>query len=349
MKRNRKLLTLFGVVGLFALSSACGDDSGPGTNNNGPVCNNDGVCDPAEINNPNCADCISSCDLNSSGTDHDFLVQELFIPDTTTAAKEVGVDMDGDGDAENRLGAIISAIPSSSFDINESVNNTIAEGKLLLIGRVHVDQFGTDDEMYAQVFQGEVVGDATPDFSGLDDQVSISSSSPTDLLLCGRIVADDMTVGPADLAMVFPVPEIGNLNVTLSKAQMFGTVTESGWTDVVIWGAISKSNLDALLDQIRPWLNDQITQDPNGSIASTVLDLLDKEGSCSTSVDGCDPLPAGCEEDGQISLDEVKCNPLLAAALKPDVDMDGDGTPDSISLGLKVVKATPVTVVGGAQ
>lgn len=354
MKRNRTLFTVLGVVGLFALSGACGDDSGPGTNNNnnGPVCNHDGVCDANETLAGCPDDCGVTCDSSISGTDHDVIVKELFIPDSTASAKENGIDVDGDGEIDNRLGAIISMIASQgggSFDVNQSVNDGIASGSLMLIGRAHVDQFGDDDPMFAQVFQGEVVGDATPDFSGLDDQVAIGASSPTDLLMCGRLVSNNMTVGPAELAMVFPIPQIGNLNVTLSSAQMVGTVQESGWTDVMIGGAISKQNIDALFEQLLPWLNDQITTDPQGSIATTALDLLDKDGSCATSVDGCDPLPSGCVEDGVITTDELSCNPLLASALKPDVDLDGDGVDDAISLGLRVVEATPVTVVSGTN
>lgn len=37
---------------------------------------------------------------------------------------------------------------------------------------------------------------------------------------------------------------------------------------------------------------------------------------------------------------------MMNGALTPDVDLDGDGTPDVISVGLRIDSAVPVTIVG---
>ena len=41
----------------------------------------------------------------------------------------------------------------------------------------------------------------------------------------------------------------------------------------------------------------------------------------------------------------MQCNALLSSALSPDVDSDGDGEDDLLSLGLRVAAAVPVTIV----
>ena len=345
MKRTRTFLPVILMAGVFAFAMGCGDDDNT-NNNTGPICNNDGICDADQGETASsCNDCVVTCTLEGiSGDSHDFLVSELFVPDSTTSAKENGVDIDGDGEIDNKLGSIISLIASQGgdFDVNELVNEQITDGSLLLIGRVYVDQWGGDDQVLAQVFQGEVV-DASPLFDG-NDTVAIADSSPTDIYLCGRMVGDELQAGPDNLRIVIPIPDIITLDITLTKAQMIGDVDADGMYDVMIGGGIAKSEITKLYSDAVDLLNDMIT-DPESSesTVSTILDIVDD--NCETTVDGCDPLPAGCAEDGVITVDELQCNALLDSALKPDVDFgDDDPSNDLISLGLKIVSAVPVTV-----
>lgn len=346
MKRTRILLPVLAVAGLFALAMGCSDDDNPGINNNNvAACNNDNVCDANE-SPVNCQDCVVNCTLTGiSGDAHDFLVSELYIPDSSTTAKENGVDLNGDGVIDNKLGSIISLIASQGgdFDVNTSVNEEIAEGSLLLVGRVYVDQFGNDDEVLAQVLQATVVGGATPIFDG-NDEVALDPNTPQDLFLCGRIVNNNLEAGPDSLGIVFPIPEIGTLDITLERAQLIGQTTADGMVDVMLGGGLSKEEIETnLYPTVLDWINSEIEADPTGSMATTVLDLLDN--NCEPTLPGCDPAPTGCAEDSVIHVDELKCNALLNSALAPDVDIDGDGVKDLISLGLKIVEAVPVTVV----
>lgn len=343
MKRNLIFLPALLLTGFLVVG--CGDDSTGGGNNNN-VCVVDGFCDDAAGENVhNCpADCVVQCTLaDISGDAHDFLVSELFIPDTSATAKENGVDLDGDGTVDNKLGTILALVAQQGgdFDINVSVNAEITEGNLLLVGRMFVDQWGNDDEVLAQVLQAVVV-DATPVFEG-NDVVALNPDTPQDLYLCGRLINNTLEAGPDNLRIVFPIPEIGTLDITLAKAQLIGRTLETGWEDVIIGGGLSKHEIETkLYPTVLDWLNDEIQEDPTGSMATTVLDMLDD--NCVDSIEGCDPKPAGCAADGVIHVDELKCNALLNSALAPDVDLSGDGVKDHISLGLKIVRAVPVTV-----
>lgn len=57
-----------------------------------------------------------------------------------------------------------------------------------------------------------------------------------------------------------------------------------------------------------------------------------------------------CERDTSvdppvITETEVRCNDLLTSALAPDVDSDGDGENDLLSMGFRISSAVPVTIV----
>lgn len=118
----------------FGMVACDGDEPGTGCNHDGvcdaeensancsddcPVCNHDGVCDVAGGENPaNCIDdCSGHCDLvPMTGTGYDFIVQTVYYPDTVEAAKDNGIDIDGDGTIDNKLGEILQFLTYDSTE-----------------------------------------------------------------------------------------------------------------------------------------------------------------------------------------------------------------------------------------
>jgi hypothetical protein len=385
MKRNRKILFIALLAGVFAFgTAACSDDSSAGTCGDDTCdpgedcttceadcgqcdpCNHDGVCDDAEGENAQncCDDCCTQCDLPSmTGTDNDFLVDELYLPTSAQFASENGVDIDGDGDIDNRLGSIISLLASQGVggDINGSINDDIAAGNLLLATRVKESGQG-DGIVAVQIFQAEIF-DSTPIFDG-DDTVLIPTSSPQNLFLCGEWDGGpDLETSPANVTIAFPLPEIGLLEVTLSAAQI-RTVTDpdnpyyddssvdaNGMTNVMIGGGLSKDEIygpGGLIEFLATFIQGMV--DEGGSTADTIAQLFD--GACTVfdDVPGCEDVVEGegeCDDTADppvITATELKCNSLLHSALAPDVDINGDGENDLVSLGLRIASAVPVTL-----
>ena len=381
MKRNPKFLFIALLAGVFAFGmAACSDDSaGDECNNDGvcdagentancpadcpaPVCNDDGVCDAGE-SCLLCANdgCCTECDLpNMGGADYDFIVSEMYLPTSALEAGQNGVDIDGDGNIDNRLGSIIALLVSQGFDgdLNASLNQEIIDGSLLLATRVREND-PTDGDVAVQIFQAEIF-DSTPLLMG-DDDVLIAADTPQDLFLCGQWDGGpELQTDPSDVTIAFPLPSIGLLEVTLTAAQIrtvtdsdsefFGDseVTANGMSNVMIGGGLSRDEIygpGGLIEFLGGFIQGMI--DEGGSTADTILNLFDGNCVAMDDIPGCETIVAEegtCLKDDIIHVDELKCSALLSSALAPDVDIDGDGENDLVSLGLRIVSAVPVTL-----
>ncbi len=372
LDRVMSALVLAGVVGLFAgcedkaSSEKCGDGvCDPGENWSClpdclPPCNYDGVCDPGEYRY-SCEDCYYTCSGNT-GYVHDVIVSEIFLPTSSIEEGENGIDLDGDGDMDNKLGQLINVLAANGLDLdlNQLLNDEIATGRLLLLGRIRDSEQSNAFENVG-LYRGEIY-DATPVFEG-DDSVTFAPDADTNLFTCGEWIAPVLETSPSIFRISFPFPGVGELSLTLSSFQIrtvsdpdnvyFDTsaVTEAGWTDVMVGGGLSP---DAVQRELIPFLTlyiaNLMTRD--ASAAESLATTFD--GNCVVSeIPGCEAVVSGegeCERDTSvdppvITETEVRCNDLLTSALAPDVDTDGDGENDLLSMGFRISSAVPVTIV----
>lgn len=372
MTRPGRMMRAFVLAGAVCLvagcegkaaSSVCGDgvcDPDEVCAADCSPCNNDGICDPGESRILCMYDCDGGCGANSTGPIHDVIVSELFLPTNSTEAAENGVDMDGDGEIDNRLGGRVTLLTANGFDedINFLINEEIAAGRLLLLGRMQ--ESGNSDGIVTVAFFRGQIHDATPVFEG-NDSVAIHPDSDTNLYLCGMWADPDLETSPANMPYTHPYPGLEQLSLTLSAAQIrtvtdpenvyFGTstVTEAGWSDVMVGGGLSEDEIQhKLIPFLTTYIEDVMTRD--ATAAETIADLFD--GNCVVSeIPGCESVVQGqgeCDntlDPPVITETELRCNALLNSALAPDVDSDGDGEFDLLSLGFRIISAVPVTIV----
>ena len=98
-------------------------------------------------------------------------------------------------------------------------------------------------------------------------------------------------------------------------------------------------------------MNRVIEGDPWGDTAQQLLGFFDAQ--CSEDVEGCEGVEPGqgeCENNHPdngpwITTTEVRCNLLFDGVMQPDVDSNGDGENDLISLGIRV-DAVRATITG---
>lgn len=326
-------------------------------------CDYDGFCDPGEsiFNCP--SDCSPSCDLaGMTGATHDVIVQELFIPDSSSSASDNGIDLDGDGDIDNKLGMVIQLLLSYGMegDINDQVNGSIGAGSFVQLGRVKMSGHG-DDIVAVQTLPGVPLG-SPPAFDG-SDQATVDPSAPTDLYLCGTWQPPMLRTTPSELFLNLPMPGIGVLPLLLSHARVetvtnpsspyypISDVSPSGWNNVMVGGGLTQEEIhESLLPLLAVIIQDMVNQ--GGSTADTFAELFDGNCVVMQDVPGCETVVAGqgeCDDTQDppiITVTELACNALLHSALAPDVDIDGDGEDDLLSVGLRVVRAVPVTLLG---
>lgn len=350
--KPRNLWMLF-VVGSFVAGSlaGCGDD-GPGSNGNGDQfpCNYDGVCDPGE-DRLWCPDCEFECDLNE-GDEYDYIVSEIILP--KSASDNIGVDMTGDGNINNKLGALLGVVPEGDTDPNEMIAQAIQDGSVILLGRLVVSDWSADESMAVQVFQG--TSDATEQLFDIgNNHASIADGFDRDLHLCGQLIQGYVEAGPSDLTISIAFGDI-LLDLPLSSAQVIAMehpMTPDSWTDVMIGGGLSKDTINNIvIPEVVKWLNEATLEDPEGGIGEFVINSLD--GDCSPVPEGCEDVVPGegecsywdpaTEPDGPVITEtEIRCSNLFATALRPDVDSDGDGVRDLVSLGV-MVSAVSITI-----
>lgn len=314
-----------------------------------PVCNDDGTCDTvAGENNINCpGDCVGFvdvCDLaamQAGRAPSDYIVTDLYIPISSAEAGTIGADLDGDGDIDNKLGAIMSLLISNGAgDPNPVLNNDIAQGDLVIPLRLYVDSFSGDATIMALSYEGAPTT-TPPAFDG-SDVVDVAAGSPTDIFLCGPYANGGVDVGPGQLLV--PIPLLSQtVFVPLQQAKVIGPVTETAWTNVMVGGGVTEADVDqVILPALLVYFNGVMAADPFGATATTLMSMFD--GNCVDLGGACAGVVAGvgdCADNQPTDVDpltitELRCNALLSSALSPDVDSDADGVNDLLSVGFRI-------------
>jgi hypothetical protein len=274
-------------------------------------------------------------------------VSNLYIPITAAEAGTLGADLDGDGTIDNKLGTIMQLLISSgSTDPNPVLNADIAQGDLVVPLRVYLDAWSGDATTMVLAYEGVPLS-TPPAFDG-QDVVDVAPGSPTDAYLCGPYATGELDVGPGQL--LIPIPLVSQtVFVPLQEARVIGPVSQTGWTNVIVAGGATPTDIDQIvLPAMLIYFNQVIGADPFGSLATTLMSLFD--GACTDLGGACAGVVPGVGEcaDNQptdpdpLTITELRCSSLLQSALAPDVDIDNDGTNDLLSIGLRLqaVRAT---------
>ena len=242
------------------------------------------------------------------------MVNKLILP------KKIGdyaVDLDGNGTKDNQLGNILAGISGFIPAANSPqtmLDSQIKQGALLLLFDVLAKSIVNAASMTLKMYLGaDLDSDATDNFTGTEE-FGISSSSPTNLSMPGKIVAGALTAGPG--TMTIPIP-LGTtpVNVSLKLAQAKGTLTSSTLTSGQINGAIPWTEVETiLLPAFASLLDDQYKT--GDATIKGIMAMFDTN------------------KDGTITATELKTNLIIGIFLKADVDTDGDKKVDAMSAGL---------------
>jgi len=281
------------------------------------------ACDPGSSNNANNGNNVNNlpdpCG-NVGGAPYEYVISDIYVPESL--AEGVGVDYDGNGSIDNKLSSLMSLLlsESSEFQINDNLDEGIAGGSLIVLGRIMAETFSGDPDLSVSLFQGTFTGTDPAQIPAGTGTFTWDNTSPNVGTLCGRVYGAGMLqAGPGHVT----------LSLVLHHARMEGIASADGWTDMVIAGAALPEDLkNTIIPNYVANVNEEIAADPVGS--QFMLDTFDN--ACSAEIAGCAGHP-DCAADGVITEMELQCNSIINTVLTPDVTIGGV---QYVSFGIRV-------------
>jgi hypothetical protein len=308
--------------------------------------------------------CGSSSNNTPTGPHYHYVASRVLVPTQTGDATKYGLDLDGDGNPDNALGNLLTALSTQGINAQTSIDEAVFDGGISLLADLQTSDFmnaGTagiqvylgSDSNPAACMAGEMVtcgsgADAT--CTGCQHQLqgnamfSIDPSSPMDAALAGPIVGGTFKGGPGNLSLEISIGGAAATEVDLIGARVQGTglsATALGTqsddsTGVIFGGAIPETSLDSMvIPSIVPVIQNVLTTHcpnamPNAcncdATGNTVLGLFDSNHDC------------------MVSAMEIINSSFGMTLLAPDVTIDGM---PALSLGVKMYGVNATYTIAG--
>lgn len=286
--------------------------------------------------------------IDPNGTDHTFVAASLNLPENAAEAMMLGLDIDNkpnDG-VDNQLGMVLGSIGALApdLDLQTAVDEQIDQGDIILLANVKATDLANASGAGFFVFLGDNPNPAA--CMDANDMVcrrhlaggasfSISASSPMDAAIAGRIVNGKFTGGPGNVNLQIALAGGLPIDLPLQRAKAeVNSISATGWMTGKIGGAISQEDIDtnvipAIADTVRTSFDETCDTNTQGGTMANMCNCM--SGETGETLRGLfDKTPYDCN----ITNEEVQA--VVSGFLTPDIDLDGDGTNDALSLGIGV-------------
>ena len=292
------------------------------------------------VQDPSIDDGLGSTDRRAAlaepaapAADRQFVLDRLLVPATASEAVKFGLDLDGDGNVDNALGNVLSALGQAGpdLDLRGSVDRAIDRGETIQL--VHLR---TSDAAAGLWWRGGADPAPRP-CTGPDDAVcrghlggdgrfAVDGALSATPDLAVTVTGERLATAPGALHIDVPLGG-APLPLDLVSARVRARVAGATLADGAVGGAIRGEEIDRT-----------ITPMIAASVAATVeRSCTPVETSC-----GCAPGSTGATllalfdrapRDCAVSFEEVRSSAIVRSLLTPDVDLDGDGSADALSVG----------------
>lgn len=281
--------------------------------------------------------------IDPNGTNHTFVASSINLPESAAEAMALGLDIDekpNDG-PDNQLGMVLSSIGTLApdLDLQASVDGEVAEGGIILLANVKATDMVNARGVGFYVYLGE---NPTPAAcTDVNDMIcgrhltgsasfDIAAASPSDAALGGRLVNGKLNAGPGNVTLQISLAGGMPISLPLQRAKVeINAVTETGWTGGKIGGAITQEDING---EVVPAIADTVraTFDETCDVGGTPPSCGCVAGETGETLRGLfDKAPT---QDCMIT--DVEVQAVVSGFLTPDLDLDGDGTNDALSLGI---------------
>ncbi len=299
------------------------------------------ACAPDVSSNPDAA--VRPDALMPVGDHHRFALDSITLPTDDAEADVLGLDLDGDGIVDNKLGGIVSLLAAGGADINAIVTGQVDRGELIHLANLQASDLADATASALYVWKGANPSppaclddlDTTCrrhlDGTGVFD---VTTEMPGDALIVGAVTAGHFSGGSGIIVLEVPllISETP-LVLKLIGARAEVDVAATGLTGGKLAGAVPDAYVQSdVLPQLHALLGVVVAEDCFGTAPSCCV--VDSDGDQAVGLFDSD-------DSCTISLAELQDNALLDALLAPNVDLldeeglsGSDGELDSVSLGI---------------
>lgn len=286
-----------------------------------------------------------------AGTHYGYVVSKVeAIAEPPRTGSDYGLDLgsprssDLNGTIDNQIGAALVALQSASMiDLRGEIDAAIDTGALILLADFQTTDFASAP---AAGFGVKIGANAMPapctdatdtacrKHLGGNASFTISASSPTDVVIAGKVAGNTFNGGPGNVVLQLPVGD-APITLDLKRARVKATAISDTKMTATIGGLIPEAELETT---IGPALVAQI----NVAIADN-CDAVRPNCTCTgntrTLLEAVDKNPKDCA----VTAQEIFAHPLLTTFLQADSCTEKScSAPNALSIGLRVelVKAT---------
>ena len=261
----------------------------------------------------------------STGMQYHFVTNKLLIPTTQAQAQAYALNLDGNtqNHTQNLFGGLLALLTTVAprVDLQSTVDQAVNAGQVVSLHVVKTNDLQNAPSVSWSIFQGQKT-QSPPKFDG-SDQFMIDPAGPTSSPIVGSLTNGHFTGGPGTAQVTLYL--LGTpVVVNLIGVRLDSDLSAKGCTNGKLGGGVTVDEFrNTLLPGIVAGLNGIISTDKTA--AGPLLQALDSD------------------HNGTISIQELEKNPLLMAALSPDLDLldasgkfnpSQDGVKDSYSMGL---------------
>ena len=256
----------------------------------------------------------------TTGTYHAFIQHGWNFPATSQEWRALGFDFDHNGQLNNEAGALIGALGRIGLPIADANLEQLTRGDTIVAHVVRADGLERDDAVAWQLWTSS---GAPPRYDGAD----VVDADRVDGALAGQIVAGTLRAEWGEAVIRVPLfPGQGPVALATTDARVELAVGAA--CHGRIGGLLDEADLATALEQIAQQTLAHMAAHPTHEFTQLARDVFDTDN------------------DAVVSAAEVVA--FAHMILRPDVDTDGDGARDAVSVAFGFDCAPAVVGVGPA-